>query len=106
MDGGLPIVAVYNNVGTKVATYNYSDAWGNHLVSYSYGGSSTGAQYNPFRYRGYYYDTDLVCTICSQDNLNTFMDNPFGIVSASFNVFRYGVYSTISSTVFGAIFYQ
>ena len=59
MDGGLPIVAVYNNVGTKVATYNYSDAWGNHLVSYSNGGSSTGAQYNPFRYRGYYYDTDL-----------------------------------------------
>ncbi len=53
------VVAVYNNVGTKVATYNYSDAWGNHLVSYSYGGSSTGAQYNPFRYRGYYYDTDL-----------------------------------------------
>ena len=53
------VVAVYNNVGTKVATYNYSDAWGNHLVSYSNGGSSTGAQYNPFRYRGYYYDTDL-----------------------------------------------
>ena len=53
------IIAVYNASGTKVATYTYSDAWGNHFVSYSNGGASTGAQYNPFRYRGYYYDTDL-----------------------------------------------
>ena len=53
------IVAVYDNSGTKVVTYMYNDAWGNHIVSYSNGGGSTGAQYNPFRYRGYYYDTDL-----------------------------------------------
>ena len=53
------IVAVYNASGTKVATYTYSDAWGNHSVSYTNGGASTGAQYNPFRYRSYYYDTDL-----------------------------------------------
>ncbi len=53
------IVAVYNSAGTKVVTYTYSDAWGNHSVTYSNGGASTGARYNPFRYRGYYYDTDL-----------------------------------------------
>lgn len=53
------IVAIYNSSGTKVATYTYTDAWGNHSVSYTNGGGSTGAQYNPFRYRGYYYDTDL-----------------------------------------------
>ena len=53
------IIAVYNESGIKVATYTYSDAWGNHSVSYSNGGASTGVQYNPFRYRGYYYDTDL-----------------------------------------------
>ena len=53
------IVAIYNESGTKVATYTYSDAWGNHSVTYTNGGGSTGAQYNPFRYRGYYYDTDL-----------------------------------------------
>ena len=53
------IVAVYDNNGAKVVTYMYNDAWGNHLVSYSNGGASTGAQYNPFRYRGYYYDPDL-----------------------------------------------
>ena len=53
------VVAVYNSAGTKVAAYTYTDAWGNHSVSYTNGGGTTGAQYNPFRYRGYYYDTDL-----------------------------------------------
>ena len=31
-------------------------------------------------------------------NLHTFMDNPYGIVEKSFAVFKYGIYSTISST--------
>ena len=53
------IIAVYNSTGTKVATYTYTDAWGNHSVSYSNSGASTGVIYNPFRYRGYYYDADL-----------------------------------------------
>lgn len=53
------IVAVYNASGVKVAEYTYNDAWGNHTVTYANGGASTGAKYNPFRYRGYYYDTDL-----------------------------------------------
>ena len=53
------IVAVYNETGNKVVSYNYTDAWGNHSVAYYNGGGSTGAQYNPFGYRGYYYDTDL-----------------------------------------------
>ena len=52
----------YNYIqGTNLltGTYTYSDTWGNHSVSYSNSGGSTGAQYNPFIYRGYYYDTDL-----------------------------------------------
>ena len=53
------IVAVYNSSGTKLVTYDYYDAWGNYTVSYSNSGATTGAQYNPFRYRGYYHDTDL-----------------------------------------------
>ncbi len=52
------IVAIYNASGVRLATYVY-DAWGNHSVTYTNGGASTAAQYNPFRYRGYYYDTDL-----------------------------------------------
>ena len=39
-------------------------------------------------------------------NLNTFKSNKFGIVNSSFNVFRYGVYSTISSTSLGAVLYK
>ena len=53
------IVAVYDNSGTQLAAYYYSTAWGDHVVEYVNGGDTSGAQYNPFRYRGYYYDTDL-----------------------------------------------
>ena len=52
------IVAVYNASGTKLISYTY-DAWGNFTTTYSNGGASTSAIYNPFRYRGYYYDTEL-----------------------------------------------
>ncbi|MBE6635909.1 MAG: RHS repeat-associated core domain-containing protein, partial [Ruminococcaceae bacterium] len=52
------IVAVYNDAGTKLVTYYY-DAFGYCIASYDNNGSSTRAYYNPFRYRGYYYDKDL-----------------------------------------------
>ena len=53
------IVAVYNDLGTKLISYTY-DAWGNAAISYATGvnASSIPAK-NPFRYRGYYYDKDL-----------------------------------------------
>lgn len=41
--------------GTKLLSYTYA-AWGNCTVT---GSTTTGAQYNPFRYRGYYYDSEL-----------------------------------------------
>ena len=49
------IVAVWNQAGTNVVTYTY-DAWGNVTV----GGSAANGigKINPFRYRGYYYDTE------------------------------------------------
>ena len=46
------IVAIYNTSGTSVATYKY-DAWGNVISA-----TGTMASVNPFRYRGYYYDTE------------------------------------------------
>ena len=56
------IVAIYNQSGSKIATYNY-DAWGKTTVSLVSSASATDKLvanlYNPFRYRGYYYDTDL-----------------------------------------------
>ena len=46
------IVAIYNTSGTSVAIYKY-DAWGNVISE-----TGTMASVNPFRYRGYYYDTE------------------------------------------------
>ncbi len=91
------IVAVYNGAGTKVATYTYNDAWGNHSVSYTNGGGSTGAQYNPFRYRGYYYDTDLGMyylqsryydpNTCRFINADVYISTGYGIIGN--NMFAY-----------------
>ena len=52
------VIGVYNESGYKLIEYSY-DAWGNCKYTYKNGGGSTGAQYNPFRYRGYYYDSDM-----------------------------------------------
>jgi len=55
-------VALYDSTGSLFATYDY-DAWGKVLrVSDANGNLITSttnfANINPFRYRGYYYDTD------------------------------------------------
>jgi RHS repeat-associated protein len=55
------IVAIYNASGEKIGSYTY-DAWGNCTVTVV--SESTTLEknivrsYNPFRYRGYYYDTE------------------------------------------------
>lgn len=55
------IVAVYNTDGDKIGSYTY-DAWGNCTVNIVLGSTtlekSVVRTYNPFRYRGYYYDTE------------------------------------------------
>jgi len=50
------IVAIYNESGTKIGTYTY-DAWGNCSVNPTSGYNFI-LYNNPFRYRGYYYDTE------------------------------------------------
>lgn len=52
------VIAIYNEAGQKIYEYAY-DAWGNILrsVQISTGGRAAN-QVNPFRYRGYYYDTE------------------------------------------------
>ena len=52
------IVAIYSNDGVKLISYIY-DAWGSFTTTYHNGGASTTAAKNPFKYRGYYYDSDL-----------------------------------------------
>jgi len=54
------IVAVYNSSGTKIGTYKY-DAWGNleaTTLTSNILENSIILNYNPFRYRGYYYDVE------------------------------------------------
>ena len=50
------IIGIYDSNGTRVVTYVY-DAWGRILSTTGTGANTIGA-YNPFRYRGYYYDTE------------------------------------------------
>ena len=53
------IVAVYNENGVKVVAYTY-DAWGNFTTNYyATAGTNWYALNNPFRYRGYYYDSEI-----------------------------------------------
>ena len=55
------IIAVYNAAGNKLGSYTY-DAWGNFTTSLENTASSAERRIvntlNPFRYRGYYYDTE------------------------------------------------
>ncbi len=55
------VIAIRDEYGEVVASYKY-DAWGNHTVYNQYGGrdysASSIGNINPFRYRGYYYDTE------------------------------------------------
>ena len=50
------IIKIVNSSGTVVVEYAY-DAWGN-LMSTTGSMAATLGQDNPFRYRGYYYDTE------------------------------------------------
>ena len=51
------IVSVCSSSGDVLITYTY-DAWGNFTTAYSNGGANTAAVYNPFKYRGYYHDSE------------------------------------------------
>ena len=51
------IIAVIDNAGNVVVEYKY-DAWGNHEAEVASEGYVTLANLNPFRYRGYYYDSE------------------------------------------------
>ena len=51
------VVAILNSSGTSVVTYTY-DAWGRLLTTGGTKAADLGL-YNPLRYRGYVYDTEL-----------------------------------------------
>ena len=53
------IIGIYNSTGKRIGSYTY-DAWGNCNYTTASGNTTLERQivsfYNPFRYRGYYYD--------------------------------------------------
>ena len=55
------IIALLDNTGKVIVVYKY-DAWGNHAILDASGEDITDTNHignlNPFRYRGYYYDTE------------------------------------------------
>ena len=51
------IIALIDTSGVVVVKYKY-DAWGNHEAEVAAEGYVALAEINPFRYRGYYYDTE------------------------------------------------
>ncbi len=51
------VIGIYNQNLNKVVGYSY-DSWGK-LISITGSMADTLGVDNPFRYRGYYYDTDL-----------------------------------------------
>ena len=89
------IVTVYNSDGAACITYKY-DAWGNFKESYI-GNSPNAAWRNPFRYRGYYYDTDLGMyylqsryydpNICRFINADGYVSTGQGLIG--YNMFAY-----------------
>ena len=50
------ITCIYDTAGDRVVTYTY-DAWGK-ILSVTGTAANTIGRYNPFRYRGYYYDNE------------------------------------------------
>ena len=52
------IIAVYDSEGYECVSYAYN-AWGLNTTVVGGGSDPEPYQYNPFRYRGYYYDADL-----------------------------------------------
>ncbi|MBQ7315261.1 MAG: RHS repeat-associated core domain-containing protein [Clostridia bacterium] len=89
------VVAVYSHDGVKLVSYAY-DAWGNTTTTYHNGGASTGARYNPIRYRGYYYDSDLgmywLQTRLYNPTLRRFM-SPDSFVSTGQGFVGYNMYA-------------
>ena len=51
------VLHIYDENGNKVVSYLY-DAWGN-ITSTTGSMASTVGEMNPFRYRGYYYDSNI-----------------------------------------------
>ena len=90
------IIAVYNASGVKVLSYTY-DAWGNHTTTWhNSAGTNLSAYYNPFRYRGYYYDTETQLYYLQSRYYNPAWGrflNADGLISTGTGLLGYNMYA-------------
>jgi len=91
------IVAIYNESGTKIGSYVY-DAWGNMQTTVAVGVTAlerTIVNSNPFRYRGYYYDTHTALYYLQSryydPALGRFI-SPDGYINANGDILGYNMY--------------
>ncbi len=103
------IAAIYNANGVKIGSYTY-DAWG--VCTYTAASGATTLEksilisYNPFRYRGYYYDTETGFYYLQSRyynpnwgrflNADTITDGGAGIIGN--NIFIYCANDSINNT--------
>ena len=94
------ILAVYNESGVKVLSYTY-DAWGNHTTTWhNSSGTNLYAYYNPFRYRGYYYDTETQLYYLQSRYYNPATGrfiNADGYINANGDLIGYNMYAYCSN---------
>ncbi len=92
------ILRILDRTGTAVVEYTY-DAWGN-ILSVTGSMANTLGQYNPFRYRGYYYDseTDLyyLNSRYYDAEVGRFI-NADGIVGANGGILGYNMFAYCSN---------
>ena len=90
------VIAVYNASGVKVLSYTY-DAWGNHTTTWhNSAGTNLLATYNPFRYRGYYYDTETQLYYLQSRYYNPAWGrflNADGLISTGTGLLGYNMYA-------------
>ena len=98
------IVAIYNEAGNKIGSYKY-DAWGICTTSVQ-STASTFEQnivrdYNPFRYRGYYYDTETEFYYLQSryyDPVTGRFLNADGYINANGDMIGYNMYAYCSNS--------
>ena len=90
------IIAVYTDAGVKQISYVY-DAWGNFTTTYHNGATSSSiAAKNPYKYRGYYYDSEIglyyLKTRYYDPNVGRFI-NADGYISTGQGLIGYNMYA-------------
>ena len=94
------ILHVYNSAGKKLVSYVY-DAWGNIIsTTYSNGGATTAARFNPFTYRGYYRDSETGMYYLNSRYYNPKMGrfiSADGVINGNGDLLGYNLYAYCSN---------